>query len=181
MFCPPDCEILKSKDSAFFFFFSWLLWVFIVAHRLSLVAASGEFSLAAVLGLVIEVASLAEEHTFQGSWASVVVVPGLQTTGSVTVVYGPLLPRSVWNLPGPGIKPVSPALAGKITREVQKLCFLSLCFHISKWEEIGMKLLIGVKDPFRICSLRVSALEVIIVNGEITQSKGGRFAWKFFI
>ena len=43
MFCPPDCEILKSKDGAFFFFFFWLLWVFIAARRLSLVAASGEF------------------------------------------------------------------------------------------------------------------------------------------
>ena len=40
----------------------WLCWVFTVAHRLPLVAASRGYSLVAVCGLLIAVASLAVEH-----------------------------------------------------------------------------------------------------------------------
>ena len=40
----------------------WLLWVFVAAHGLSLVTASGAYSLAMVCGLLIVVASLVAEH-----------------------------------------------------------------------------------------------------------------------
>ena len=39
----------------------WLCWVFIAVHRLSLVAASGGYSLVAH-GILIAMASLAAEH-----------------------------------------------------------------------------------------------------------------------
>ena len=51
----------------FLFISFWLHWVFIVAHRLSLVAASGGYSLVVVHGLLIAVASLVAEHRLQGT------------------------------------------------------------------------------------------------------------------
>ena len=66
---------------------------------LSLVAESWGCSLVAVRGLLVAVASLAVERDSG--------VPG-----SVVVAHGLSCPT--WNLPGPGIKPVSPALAGGV-------------------------------------------------------------------
>ena len=42
----------------------WLCWVFIIAQGLSLVAATGGYSLVVVHGLLIAVASLVLEHRF---------------------------------------------------------------------------------------------------------------------
>ena len=50
----------------FFFLYFSLCWVFSAAHRLSLVAASGDYSLVAVQGRLTEVASLME---LSGIWA----------------------------------------------------------------------------------------------------------------
>ena len=57
-------------------FIYWLCGVFIVACRLSLVAASGSYSLVAMCGLLIVVASLTVKHRFWGAQASVAVVHG---------------------------------------------------------------------------------------------------------
>ena len=43
-------------------FIYWLCWVFVAAHGLSLVAASGGYSFVAVHGLLLAVASLVVEH-----------------------------------------------------------------------------------------------------------------------
>ena len=43
-----------------------------------------------------------------GTWAQ-----QLQCTGSVVVAHGLSCPAAMWDLPGPGIEPVSPALAGR--------------------------------------------------------------------
>ena len=83
-----------------------LCWVFTAFLGLSLVVASGGYSLVVVLGLLIVVASLAVKHRFWGSLTSVAVAPRLYSTGSV-VVY------SMWDLPGSGIEPLSPASAGR--------------------------------------------------------------------
>ena len=45
-----------------YFIYFWLRWVFVAAHRLSLVVASGGYSSLAVHGLLIEVASLVVEY-----------------------------------------------------------------------------------------------------------------------
>ena len=40
----------------------WLCWVFIAVHRLSLVVASGGYSLVVAFGPLVAVASLVTEH-----------------------------------------------------------------------------------------------------------------------
>ena len=80
----------------------------------------------AVRRLLTVVASLVVDHRLQACglqqlWhlGSVVVARGLQSTVSVVVVYGlsscgarAQLLSSMWDLPGPGLEPVFPALAG---------------------------------------------------------------------
>ena len=50
-----------SKIYLFYLFYFWLRWVFIAAHRLSLVAVNG-LLFVVVRGLLIAVASLVVEH-----------------------------------------------------------------------------------------------------------------------
>ena len=56
----PSSKYTFSNVSLFIYF--WLHWVFIAVRRLSLVVASGDYSLAVVLGLLGTVASLIVEH-----------------------------------------------------------------------------------------------------------------------
>ena len=63
-----------------------------------LVASSGGYSPVVVLKLLILVASCC------GAWT---LERGLRSRGARAS-----LPRGMWNLPGPGIEPVFPALAG---------------------------------------------------------------------
>ena len=55
-----------------------------------------------------------------GTWTLVVVARGFSSCGLRTLEYGLgscgallYLPRSMWDFPGPGIEPVSPALQGR--------------------------------------------------------------------
>ena len=90
--------------------------------RPSLVVASRGYSLVAVHWLLlIAVASLVAQHGLQGLWASVVAACelsrcslkalehrlSLQCMGSVA--YG------MWHPPGPGVEPVTPVLAGRLS------------------------------------------------------------------
>ena len=70
----------------------WWRWVF--------GAAGGVVSFAA-LGLLIAGAPPVEEHRLWGTRASVAVAHGLNCS------------TAMWSLPGRGIKPMSPALAGR--------------------------------------------------------------------
>ena len=56
------CFHLLKKMFLFneFFFFFWLHWIFVAAHRLSLVLVSGGYSPGAVSGLLMAVASFVE-------------------------------------------------------------------------------------------------------------------------
>ena len=72
----------------------------------------------AVPGLLIAVASRCRAQAL-GVWASVVVVHGLSSCGSRALERRlsssgarALLLHGMWDLPRPGLKPVSPALAG---------------------------------------------------------------------
>ena len=67
--------------------------VFVAIHRLSLVAASGGYSLVAVCSILIAVASLVVWHRLQGMWASVVVAGRL----SCPVAWG-VFPNQGLNL-----------------------------------------------------------------------------------
>ena len=73
----------------------------------SLVPASGRYGLAAMHTLLIMGASLVAEHGLEGTRASVVLTYKLSNRGALA-----LLLCGMWDLSGPGIKPVSPALAG---------------------------------------------------------------------
>ena len=53
---------VRSNRAFFIIIYFWLPWVFMAAHRLSLVAASRDCSLVAVCGLLKAVASLVTEH-----------------------------------------------------------------------------------------------------------------------
>ena len=54
--------------AVFFFFFSWLPWVFVAAHGLSLIAATRIYSLVVVCGLLI-VGLLLWQSTDSRVWA----------------------------------------------------------------------------------------------------------------
>ena len=77
----------------------------------ALVGESGSYSLVAALRLLLGVASLIAEHRAQGPGASVVVAPTLSSTGSVVVAHRLLL-HGMWDPPGSGLEPMSPALTG---------------------------------------------------------------------
>ena len=79
--------------------------MFVSARGLSLVVSKG-YSLVSMCVLFIVVASLVAEY---GPWSSAL---GFQSMGSVVVAHKQLL-CGMWNLPRPGIKPVSPASAGR--------------------------------------------------------------------
>ena len=73
----------------------------------------------AVRGLLIAVASLVVKAWALGVWASVVVVRGLSSCGSQALECRfrscgarAYLLHGMWDLPGPGLESVSPALAG---------------------------------------------------------------------
>ena len=83
---PHEGETQRPVFHLFVYF--WLHWVFVAVHGLSLLVESGHYSLVALRGLLIEVASLVAEHGLCGVWASVVAGCGLLTTGSVVVLHG---------------------------------------------------------------------------------------------
>ena len=74
--------------------------------------------------LLIAVASRCGARAL-GAWASVVVACGLSSCGSRALEHRlsscgaqAQLLRGMWDLPGPGLKPVSPALAGRVLTTV---------------------------------------------------------------
>ena len=70
-------EIKKEQKSKYIFLnfiYLWLYWIFVPAHGLFLVMASGGFSRVSVHRLLIVVLSLVSEYGLWGTWASVVVV-----------------------------------------------------------------------------------------------------------
>ena len=103
-------------------FTSWLCWVFIAARAFS--SCSQWAATPRCAGLLFVVASLVAEHGLQlpglqqlRCEGSVFVAPRLQGTGSVVVACRLSCSSAInWDLPGPGIKPMSSALA--VTREV---------------------------------------------------------------
>ena len=82
------CHTLPAISDFIIKTFFWLCWVFVAAWGFSLVAASGSYSLVAVHGLFIAVASLVVEHRLSGAWASGVVALGLRSCSSPAVEHG---------------------------------------------------------------------------------------------
>ena len=98
----------------------WLPWFFVVVHGLSLVAVSVGYSSLCSAGFSLWWFSCGA--WVLGTWASVVVAHVLSSCGSRALkrrlsscgARAQLL-RSMWDLPRPGLKPVSPALAGRFS------------------------------------------------------------------
>ena len=102
-----------------------IIYLLILVRGLSLAAASGGYTLVAVRGLLIASASLAVEHTLQGTLSSLVVACGLSSCSSRAPEHRlnscgtrAWLLRSRRHHPGPEIETMSPALAaGFLTTE----------------------------------------------------------------
>ena len=77
----------------------WLHWVFVAACGLSLVVASGDSSLLRCAG-------------FSLWWLLLLQSTGSRRVGFSSCGTGAQLLRGTWDLPGPGLEPMSPALAG---------------------------------------------------------------------
>ena len=118
---PPHKErTCPFSSSSFFFKFIYFIYLFLAV--LGLCCFMRAFSSCSergllflvVRGLLIAVASLVAEHGLQARglqqlWlaGSVVVARGLSSCGSRAQLL-----HDMWDLPGPGLEPVSPALAG---------------------------------------------------------------------
>ena len=117
-------EIPKFFKKFNLIFFFWLQWVFVAVRGLSLVAASRGYFLLQCAGFSLQWLLLCAEHRL---WArvSAVVARRLSSCGSRALehrlsscgTWAQLL-RSMWDLPGPGLEPVSPALAGRFLTTV---------------------------------------------------------------
>ena len=114
-------EPTNFSDLEYFYFFNylfiylfihfWLRWVFIAARRLSLVAASRGYSSLRCAGFSLRwlllLRSTGSRCTGFSSCGSRALEHRLSSHGA----WAQLL-RGMWDLPGPGLEPVSPALAG---------------------------------------------------------------------
>ena len=108
--------LLVSIKMHFFFFFKnfyllfiyyvyfWLCWVFVSVWGLSPVAASGDHSSSRCAGLSLSRPLVAEQR--------------LQTLRLSSCGSRAQLLRGMWDLPRPGLEPVSPALAGRFSTPV---------------------------------------------------------------
>ena len=107
------------------FIYLWLCWVFVSVRGLSLVVASGGPLFIAVHGPLTVAASLVAEHKLQTC--------RLSSCGSRAQLL-----RGMWDLPGPGLEPVCPALAGRFstTAPPGKPC---LAVFIVNWESSLMR------------------------------------------
>ena len=112
-------EVPSSKLFLNFIYFFWLCWVFIAANRIF--SSCGKWEL---LSSCYTWTSHCGGLSFAdlGLWgveASVTAARGLNDCGAQAQLL-----RGMWSLPGSGVEPVSPSLAGRIlyhctTREVQ--------------------------------------------------------------
>ena len=87
--------------SIYLFIYLWLCWVFVSVRGLSLVVASGDHSSSRCAGLSLSWPLLAEHR--------------LQTRRLSNCGSRAQLLRGTWDLPKPGLEPVSPALAGRLS------------------------------------------------------------------
>ena len=103
------CFVLFYKFILFFQF--WLRWVFFVVCRLSLVAVSGGYSSLQFAGFSLQWLLLFQSTGSRRTGFSSCGLRALERRLSSCDAWDQLL-RSMWDLPGPGLEPVSPALAG---------------------------------------------------------------------
>ena len=105
-------KLLTTPNVHSFFFVFWLHWVFIAVRGLSLVAASGGYSLLRWAGFslwwLLLLWSMGSRHAGFSSCGLRALERRLNSCGARASLL-----RGMWDLPGPGLEPVSPALAGR--------------------------------------------------------------------
>ena len=121
--CIPSHHPSPSTSAGFFFFFNKFIYLFIFLAALGLrccvqafpSCGEQELPFVAVRGLLIAVASLVAEHGLQGfsSCGSRALERRLSSCGT-----RPQLLRGMWDLPGPGLEPMPPALADRFLTTV---------------------------------------------------------------
>ena len=105
--------ILTNQCFLFFliYFYFWLCWVFVAAGRLSLVAASGGYSSLWCVGFswrwLLLLWSMGSRHVGFSSCGLWALEHRLSSCGTEAQLL-----HGMWDLPRPGLEPVSPALAG---------------------------------------------------------------------
>ena len=92
--------IFQSFLKIYLFIYFWLHWVFIAAHGFSLVAANGSYSSQQCTGFSLQCVIMPQSTSS--------TVHGFNSCGTQAQLL-----RSRWNLSGPGIKQVSPALVSR--------------------------------------------------------------------
>ena len=167
---------LHTVKDILFFFFNLFLAALGICCCVRAFFSCGERGLlfVAVHRLLIVVAFLCWGAWALGTWASVVAARGLSSCGSWAVehrlshcgAWAQLL-RGMWDLPGPGLEPVSPALAGGFLTTVPpgksqktsilRVCFLwgltNLCSHINHHHNQDLKHFLYPKSSLRtLCS-----------------------------
>ena len=106
-----EMSLVVRKSFFFFLIYFWLRWVFIAVRGLSLVAASGSYSSLRCAGFSLRWLLLLQS---MGSRCADFSSCGLQAPEHRLSSCGSRaqLLHSMWDLPGPGLEPEYPALAG---------------------------------------------------------------------
>ena len=104
--------VLLKKIFLYYFIYFWLHWVFVAARGLSLVAGSKGYSSLQCAGFSLRWLLLlwrtGSRRAGFSSCGSQALESRLSSCGARV-----LLLRGVWDLPGLGLEPVSPTLAGR--------------------------------------------------------------------
>ena len=108
----------------YLFIYFWLHWVFVAVRGLSLVAASGGYS------------SLQCEG-FSLWWLLLLQSTGSRCMGFSSCDSQAQLLRGMWDLPRPGLEPMSPALAGGFLTTAPPGKSLSTVFKIDLLLNVG--------------------------------------------
>ena len=101
----------------------WLRWVFVAVHGLSLVAESRGYSSLRCTG-------------FSLRWPPLLWSMGSRRAGFSSCGSRAQLLRGMWDLPRPGLEPMSPALAGRFSTTAlpgKPLTIFLMLYIISPW------------------------------------------------
>ena len=154
----------------FIFIYLWLCWVLVSVRGLSLVVASGDHSSSRCTGLTIA-ASLVAEHRLQ--------MHRLSNCGSrAQLLHG------TWDPPRPGLEPVSPALAGRLSTTAPPgkpstlflfmLGYFGLCTVHCSWKIVSKSFL----RP-RINLFCILIEKIYICFGQLPISSTKQVTWKY--
>ena len=110
-FCIGQIFFICIYKFIYLFIYFWPHWVFVATHGLSLAAAHGGYSSLQCAGLSLRWPLLLWSTGSRRTGFSSCGLKALERRLSSCGTRAQLL-RDMWDLPGPGLEPVSPALAG---------------------------------------------------------------------